>query len=275
MTDITRRGLSDINGSSPPERAHGYVSMEDMAGYQQFRNTAPQMERPLSTYGDRSNVAAGSECLSNGGKHLPDLQLDCVKDLHQRNSHTRGSETQRFEHELSRQRQDAEMKELREYNDRVDHIAEGSVAQASETMGAKIVEGAAMGRDTVDVYTLPEFDRQPMQNQVLDTRRPRGWVNDSPLPVVDFDQYGNCQGNEYANRLHTIWSAGVECKRQIAVQSGDTKTLESIEADIDPSYVRPLRAAEKEMWDDLQARGLQPHFVQRGDNSRHIYVNIP
>jgi len=262
MTDIAQRFISDRDQSNFIERVPNLVSMEDQAKYQLARHSAPQ-DRPAS------------ECLANGGKHLPELQLDCLKDLHDKNSNKAPDEVRRFEHEASRQAQDAINNTINEYRAKVDKMVEHQLVDASETMVAKIVAGAAAGKDSVEVYKLPDIDQKQMQIQVYDRNRPREWRVDSPLPIVEFDKWGNCSSNEYYARTTPIWSKDVECKRQIALQSGDSETLNSIEGEISPRFVRELRPAEQKLWDDLSTKGLQPFFVERGDESKHIYVRLP
>ncbi len=60
-----------------------------------------------------------------------------------------------------------------------------------------------------------------------------------------------------------------------AIHDGDTATLRSIEGVLDPRSVRSLRPAEQELLKDLTKQGLQPFYVERGDNRRYIYVTIP
>jgi len=272
MTDLAQRFIKDTDHSGYHENTPVLVTLQDRIDHRLYYHQEPQGASPA---GLRGSDRRGDECLGNGGKHLPDLQLDCLKELHEKNSNKAPDEVRRFEHEASRQRQDAENNRINEIKAKVDNLVENQVAQANENMAAKIVAGAARGQDSVAVYKLPDIDTKEMEIQVYDTRRPRLWQNDSPLPAVLFDKEGNCTGNDYANRQAGIWSVEVECKREIAQQSGDTKTLESIAAEIDPSYVRALRPAEKELWNELDAKGLKPFFVQRGDDTRHIYVRIP
>jgi|GEM_PF-2856623 len=274
MTDMSPRHESDNNYPVYTQPFRGDTD-NFYSHRRDFVNIVDRTSPPL-TGGPEHN---GAECFkSNGGEHLPDLQLDCIKELHARGT----SETRRFEHEASKQAQDEESKRIEEYTVKVDKEVGDHVKETLPFIPAIIADAAERGQDVAPVYEMPYVDESQLTRQPTDIGTPgyddprrQSQSRSQGYPRVNFDHNGICSPQWTRDYQNLIWDTTTECRRMTAIYDGDTATLQSIAGVLDPRSVRSLRPAEQELLNDLTKQGLRPFYVERGDNRRYIYVTIP